>query len=346
MKKLLTLLLSLLIIASCSTNDNEIGGQEITTGALLYASCFQQKIIDKDPASIAFRLNTLLTSVVESEEEGVTIDNVFVIVGAEEPDEDDEEDEGKPGEKIMIKDRLFSTNTITDQGSGVWKIEFKQGVRGEKDFGRTGTITIDTKGKLLYELEEGESWIIDAKDYELRGSGMTYKCNFPNYYITGGTEVLRVMARDGETVERTRSWTISGNFKGNASNQEVYANWNFNYTVEQIGGESQGYEDALWAEYVVDGIGEGQPVRNEVEFEYKAKNLKYRMSCDALWVFGGVEEVTIKPLFLDPSVFPSDVVKYVWSEGDNNCESVAVMGYSGYTTVAFSGAPMGVDKQL
>lgn len=321
MKKFFTVLLILSGFAAVSCNSSDDGYVDLGPGSFIYNITFRQKILDKDPANVAFRLNTLLTTVAESDA-GVTVDNVTVTI----------KDGGKEKE-VSLKKHLFSDNVLTDMGSGVWKIGFSAGKVGESDFDRGGEITVDTDGKLLNELEFGDFWDVDASDYNIYGTLGKYVCEFENYRIIPDGRITVIV--DEVPVTRTNSWMITGKFTGYLQgNEPVTADWDFEYTVTQDFGGSQSFDDILKSEYTLSGYGEGKPLSEDIKCRYEAATLKYRTEWSPVWMYTGSEKVFVRDV-LNPEVFPSREVKYMWigSTTQNNKPASSVeMGYNNYIT--------------
>lgn len=326
MRKLFTALLiplTIIIAASCS-NDNDDQNVNVAAGFVIYEAVYSQRILDKDPAYVAFRLNVLLTTVAESEDVNATIDNLKVKVKGKGENETEKE--------VLLKEHLFAKNTLTDQGNGVWKIEFKADVVGELDYDRSGTITVNTQGKMLQELESGEVWIVEADNYQLTGNNSNYTNKFKNYYIEGAPEIIPYDGGGDPVVLPTRSWRIAGTYEGYMTGGSA-AKWNFWYDIEQSAGGTQAFEDVIRSDFEVTGEGEGYSLASDIKVEYRAVNLKYRLSCREWWVYGGAEYATMDETFLDKESFPSNKVKYLWETQNDKCDPAVTVGYAGFTSL-------------
>lgn len=321
--KVLFVCLSALWAMSCNSFSGDYERGNIDGGYRIYEAVYPQKILDKDPAYMAFRLNTLLATAAEAGDPDITVDNVEVKVQKDRF--------GGKNKTVFLKDHFFAGNMLWEASPGVWKIEFERTDVGYMDYVREGVITINTKGKLLGDLADGESWVVDASEYVLYGSTLVYKCKFGYYYIEGmpGPDVPD--GGEGEEVPQTRTWEVTGSFTGTLDHYETRdADWDFQYAVTQSAGGGQFYEDVVRSEYEVSGEADGYPIRVDGMTNYKAKNLKYRISCGYFWIYGGAEVVTIERGYLNADVYPSNTVKYLWIVGEDRCTPTVSIGYNDY----------------
>lgn len=214
-----------LMVFSCNTSSDD---STLSQGVDMYnATSGLTMTYAMDPVDMAFRFNIFLNEAVSAKvdlDDQTALNSLEITV---------EEDKGKETYRLGALLFLYGAK-VEVNGNGVYDIVLTK--TGDMSSETDGIVRIDTKGKLLDDLAEGELWEIS-----LHGNNETkFQYYIPNY----GTEVLTVSGASYSIVGKKSANTWDVFFSGytlssNYAEEGFESDWSGEFTVARKGGNGK-----------------------------------------------------------------------------------------------------------
>ncbi len=334
MKKLFLFLSAIALFVSCNSNDDysDSGLSKVTPGILMYNTASLTNMFATDGASVALRLEILLS---EMEAQGLEV------LEGDAQNWNKMEDFTFPlvEEDYNLKEFLFNKPTLTTniaKNGNIFTITYGDNVSafstGQFDSTvRSGSLEIDTKGVSLLEATASNPWtvttLLDKKMVYIIKSNSSYSpdtyihatnvnldiwCdgNGSFSFISDEFEAISTTSTSGSTSEGIESdWSSIGNitipeFVSFALEDLVGSK--YQYTInEGTGGTSF---SGLTMNYVTGGLG-----------AVGVNPITYNPSKNAYYIQAGTEEVELTGTY-DEKYFPSPYVSVTWNSGSATVE--------------------------
>lgn len=316
------LIASLFILSSCNSSSSE---DPTYRGVMLYTYAVSQHDYSAQPTYIMLRMGALLREA--SEATGKDISDLTTA--------DFEELTYTLGSvSLPLQSVLFGSGitgaTITNQGSGLWTIEYPADYTNSYDSYKTGTAYISTGGHHFDE--SGYDWTIDFSDAFRVGSSSTpvrYKADADYRLSSNGMG----------------SWTITvTGFECYYQNSAV-SDWTGTFHLTQAGSVASVFsaQEFFGSEFTLSGSASGKTMYDSTaEFGYRITEPLhyYTISACSATTFGhvrmsGDETAYINTLTLPEghgywSYYPEMTVS-VSSVKQSACNYYMIVTYNGYT---------------
>lgn len=319
MKKFIYLLVlvPVLLFSSCNTDTKD---SPVLKGIKIYNAANFQNSQAMEPLDIAFKLNVLLSEAIEQNidiNDMLALNNMTVSVGDDNTN-------------YNVMRTFFNTRYELSVDNGVYTLTY---TFPDTANGLDGKYIIDTKGKLLTELDLGESWELnldknnrDNFTYYINGSPIISVDNTVQYTISVGAV--------------TGAWDINiQGYVAKYGNLTNKCNWASEYTLQRIEGDgAMTFANARGSVFEFSGEGYGTtfegvemgysiPVANpwKVVAKCRTENGGFRYN-----LAEGRSTARFTGTY-DESYYPSPECTLNWSTDSTMCGSYYTVIYNGHT---------------
>ncbi len=298
---------ALVMLNSCDDKaDNEQRGNIMYVASEVYGEVSYQNMYGVlDPAAIALRLNTLLSSFYNQNVEEGGEEEIYAL-----------DELPYPGSNQTLMRYIFRNNSVLEVNPGIWQITFSNiSFDPNRDRRRQGVIYINTQGngstsgsqrktKLLEELEHGEAWIVNVNSVDGTFPGKEPCYQVYPYIDFDNNQTVDVFL-DNYRIESLgpsqSKWRIRGtSVMRDTRVPSLMSDWVYDFTIAARRPLAGFTVEALAnAEFLVSGDAGGLVARNPYTMSYSTEDgnpLVFKPGCKLDTRLRGVENLSVELL--------------------------------------------------